>query len=151
MDDTIEIVSAYADTMDPAIDVKASKIERYRERRDPRDLVFLPGMQPVKFRLRPLKKLYLGEVVESQHGHGKIFQAFLACCHEIAIPGEPQPMRPKSLHEDQTYGVHVAPRSWVEEVADRFSLVHVYEIGLFCIKRAQLSKAALGPFDWSDG
>jgi hypothetical protein len=144
---TIDVVPAYADTLDPAVDPKASNLDGYKKTRNPKLLVMREGMRPAKFKLQPIEASYLAERLDSLDLFAKLAAAFMVSCHEIELASG-EKIRPAVLNDDPVHGVKVATRAWVNEVARRFRLATVYEMGSVAVQRAQLRPDELGPFDW---
>jgi hypothetical protein len=143
----IDVVPAYADTLDPAIDVAKSNLDAYKKTRNPKLLVFKEGVRPAKFKLQPIEASYLAERLDSLQLFEKLAHAFMVSCHEIEL-ADGTKIRPDVLNDDPVHGVKVATRKWVNEVARRFRLATVYEMGSVAVQRAQLRPEELGPFDW---
>jgi hypothetical protein len=144
---TIDVVLAYADTLDPAIDPHASQLDVYKKTRNPKALAFKPGMVPTKFRLQPLAATYVGERLDGMELFPKLVYAFLASCHEIVLPNGDK-LVPPVLNDDPIHGIKVATRAWVNMVAARFRLAAIYEMGAVAVERAGGRPDDLGPFDW---
>ena len=143
----IDVASAFSDTIDPAIDPARSNLDAYKKTRDPKHLVFREGMAPVRFRLQPLEAAYLAERLDSLDAFPRAMHAFLVSCHEIVLPSG-EKLVPAVLNDDPVYGIKVATRKWVNEVAARFRLATVYEMGTVAVQRAQMRPEEMGPFDW---
>jgi hypothetical protein len=143
----IEAVCVSEGNVDPAIDVAASNLDEYLRTRDPKHLRFKPGMQPTKYVLRPISAMYVMDKLENMPRGSKLAMAFSVACHEVRVPAG-EPLRPKRLNADPSYGVEIASDEWIETVRNKCRLSAVIEMGALALRRASLRPDELGPFDW---
>lgn len=130
-----------------------SRWASYLVTRDESLLRFRDAMEPTWFHLRRLPAMWLCDVLDGVFSaSSQRVLAFRAACHAVMVPGEPLSV---SLHgtagsrfvaSPPDRGVSLAPAEWVEEVADRFGLETVQEVGRVAIDHSRLPKGSRGPF-----
>ena len=152
------------EALDPAAMAKpldgeaVSRGARYMLTRDEKYLAFREGASPVWFNLRRLSAAWMVDVLDGLFGAPQQrMLAFRAACHAIEAPGEPLVVSPagskgaRFVAAEPNHGVSLAPEEWVQEVADRFGLETVQEMGRVAIDLSRLPRAARGPFGYWGG
>lgn len=163
---TFRCVRVNPSSPDPALDPKAMAEEaatdggtrslwgQYILTRDESLLRFRDAMEPAWFHLRRLPAAWMCDVLDGVFtASSQRLLAFRAGCHAVMVPGEPLSCSPSAVGSSGRFvlsppdrGVSLAPEAWVDEIADRFGLETVQEIGRVVIDHSRLPKGARGPF-----
>ena len=143
---------------DPALDLDAMRASadgdariKYAFTRDNALLVTREGAEPEWFHVRRLPAMWLPRLEVCATAGERYTLAFRAAVHAIDVTGEPLRVSPpgeKGRWEatPMDAGVSLAPVEWVQEIADRFGLEVVHEMGRVAIEASRLPKGARGPF-----
>ena len=164
---TLRVVRLNPSDPDPALDVAVmsrpvdgdslSRAARYLVTRDESLLVFREAMAPTWFHLRRLSAAWMVDVLDglfSAPAQRRL--AFRAACHavegdEMLTVAQPGSKGARFVATEAHHGVGLAPEEWVQEIADRFGLETVQEMGRVAIDLSRLPKAARGPFGYWAG
>jgi hypothetical protein len=150
----LDVLATNAHFSDPAIDHATAddgptgeeRLEAYRRSRDPKELSFLPGLEPHRFRAKPLPAVFAASVLEGMVPSARNALAFATACHEVVLP-DGATLRPRSV-KASSHGTRCSDDEWVNTIAERFGLETVYEVGRVAYERARLPRGARGPFSW---
>jgi hypothetical protein len=151
----IAIVCVDPGQIDPALDLAAmgkDALARYRARRDPKLLRFLPGLVPTKYFLQDLPPSYCTGVIEDSTPNEPLREqaAFLSGCVKIVrANGDVLAPFPEELAPFDTR-VTRAVVSWFDRASRRLGAKRLREVGRFVMSRAELPEDETGPFDWPD-
>lgn len=143
---------------DPALDLDAMRSSadgdariKYALTRDNDLLVVKEGATPEWFHVRRLPAMWLPRLEVCVTAGERYTLAFRAAVHAIDTSGEP--LRVSAPGERGRFeataadmGVSLAPVEWVQEIADRFGLEVVHEMGRVAIEASRLPKGSRGPF-----
>lgn len=165
---TLRCIRQNSTSPDPALDGPAmalpaegdtmARLGRYMLTRDETLLVFrADGPKPVWFNLRRLSAAWMTDILDGLFSaSAQRVLAFRAACHSIDGP-EPLTVAAHGtkgalyVAGEANHGVSLAPPEWVEEVAERFGLETVHEIGRVAIDFSRLPRGARGPFGYWGG
>lgn len=117
---------------------EVDNIEKYRNTRDEKLLVFHEGKTPVWFTIRSIKHGYMLNYLDGMTDlAARLAQAFRAACHEV-FDATKKRYVPKSKVEG---GQLVAEADWLEVVGDMVGMRAIVEIGLASIMWSQLPES----------
>lgn len=131
---------------------KDAPITSYFFTRDPELLRFLPDMKPTWFHLRRLPASWMCAVLDNTFPRpAQRLLALRAALHTIETPTEVLSVQAPGekgpfVATPADYGVTLAPHEWVQEIADRWGLDAVQEMGELVIVHSRLPRGARGPF-----
>lgn len=164
---TLRVVRLNPSDPDPALDVAVmsrpvdgdslSRAARYLVTRDESLLVFREAMAPTWFHLRRLSAAWMVDVLDGLFSApAQRMLAFRAACHavegdEMLTVAQAGSKGARFVATEANHGVGLAPEEWVQEIADRFGLETVQEMGRVAIDLSRLPKAARGPFGYWAG
>lgn len=155
----IEVLATNSAFCDTAIDSSDSpdggefasgeaRLAEYRRTRDRSALVLKPDSKPTLFVCKPLAASLVARLLDERSLPQARLGAFVLGCHEVVLP-DGSKLAPKRLSPQ--VGGAAAPtdeNAWVDEIARRFGLDTVYEIGSVIYERARLPESARGPFSY---
>lgn len=164
---TLRVVRLNPSDPDPALDVAVmsrpvdgdslSRAARYLVTRDESLLVFREAMAPTWFHLRRLSAAWMVDVLDGLFSApAQRMLAFRAACHavegdEMLTVAQAGSKGARFVAIEANHGVGLAPEEWVQEIADRYGLETVQEMGRVAIDLSRLPKAARGPFGYWAG
>jgi hypothetical protein len=160
---TLRVVRLNPSDPDPALDVAVmsrpvdgdslSRAARYLVTRDESLLVFREAMAPTWFHLRRLSAAWMVDVLDGLFSApAQRMLAFHAVeGDEMLTVAQPGSKGARFVATEAHHGVGLAPEEWVQEIADRFGLETVQEMGRVAIDLSRLPKAARGPFGYWAG
>jgi hypothetical protein len=129
----------------------------YIKSRDPEQFPVREGMTPTWFRVRRLPAAFFTGVLSNIYPvEQRRYVAFQAACHQIDVT-EGTPLIAEKGEKAQfklspaSYGTEMAGDDWCQEVADRFGLETVQEIGQVALDLCRLPKGKRGPFSYWGG
>jgi hypothetical protein len=128
---------------DPAVDTVETDMEQYRTTRDSSLLRFKAGEKPTWFVLRRMKASFVLEALDSFEGSSRIAVAVRAGVVAIELP-DGQRIEPKS-HSSGAYETSIADASWLDQIAARYGIETVRELGRLVIEHSALGEGARGP------
>ena len=146
---------------DPAIDTSeheasdvptaAERMEAYRRERDVAKLILRDDPKPTYFVCKPIGASACAKHLDHLPQLRAFLNAFVFGCHEIRLASG-EVVKPAKLSGDRD-GVTAPEKenAWIDEVARRFGLETIYEIGSVIYSRARLPEEARGPFYYPGG
>lgn len=129
----------------------------YIKTRDPAQYPTREGMTPTWFRVKRLPAAFFTGVLANIYPvEQRRHVAFQAACHQVDVTeGTPLVAErgEKALFRlaPASYGVEMAGDDWCQEIADRFGLETVQEIGQVALDLCRLPKGKRGPFSYWGG
>lgn len=150
----IDVIATNSMFSDPAIDhgtgddgvTGEERLEAYRRTRDLADLRLVAGVEPHRFRAKPLPGVFAQSVLAGMVAPARNALAFATACHEIVLPTGAV-LRPKSV-KTSSHGTRCSDDAWVNDMIDRFGAETIEEVGRVAYERARLPRDARGPFSW---
>lgn len=160
----LQVVRVNPTDQDPALDFDAmmgpgrdgKPVRDYIQTRDPALLQFKAGEFPAWFHVQRLPAAFVADVLDGVFPlAARRMLAFRAAVHMVDQGrGDVLKVHPKSTAPEGAdfvgttadHGTLVAPVSWVQEVADRFSAETVQELGQVALDFARLPRGKQGPF-----
>lgn len=132
---------------DKALDDDIAAIREYIRTRDIDKAKLISGIEPAEFILEPLDVIFLAQEIDSEPAESiRRTKAFSASCRSVKCGADT--IKPERLIQGR-YGTQLAPDDFIREVAAKYTMHAVYEMGDVAIQRARLGAAAAGPFGWS--
>jgi len=143
-------------TDEETVDLQKRALE-YIKTRDPDLFPVREGMTPTWFRVKRLPAAFFTGVLANVYPvEQRRHVAFQAACHQIDVT-EGTPLLAEKGEKAQfklsmaSYGVEMAGDDWCQEVADRFGLETLQEIGQVALDLCRLPKGKRGPFSYWGG
>ena len=143
-------------TEEETVDIRRRALEYIRDR-DPDKVPVREGLTPTWFRLKRLPAAFFSGVLANIYPvEQRRYVAFQAACHQIDVT-EGTPLVAEKAEKAQfklspaSYGVEMAGDDWCQEVADRFGLETLQEIGQVALDLCRLPKGKRGPFSYCGG
>lgn len=134
----IDVVLVEPFCRDPALD-PAMDLDAYRAERRAEHIKELPGQKAARFRVGLLDRAFLAEKIEGMASEtARNTMAFLAACHRVT---DAEGHEHKADVQPGAYDQPMATPAWLNEVADRYGMDAVYELGRVARVRAALPKA----------
>ena len=154
----IDVLATNSTFCDPAIDMSESddasmpsaddRLAENRRTRDLARLVLKTGEAPTRFVCKPLSPSVVARLLDDRSTVQARLAAFVFGCHEIKLP-DGSSLRPgKMLPQSGGITAPADENKWIDEVARRFGLDTIYEIGSVIYERARLPESARGPFSY---
>lgn len=131
----ITVVRINRESRDPALDDKMD-FEKYADTRDPSLIKEKDGQRATRFELTPLDAIFCAEYVDSKLTiPQQNMMAFLASCHAYTLPSGNVVRADVKVG---AYGQPMASMEWAREVAARFGITTMYELGHVTWTRTRL-------------
>lgn len=146
---TLRVVRCNARYCDPAIDTVETPLDAYRATRDPDVLKLREGQKPAWFVLRRLRASFVMEALDSFEGAARISVAARAGIAAVELP-DGRRLEPASSDRG-AYDTPIADAAWLDEIAKRFGIDTVREMGRAVIELSALGEGARGPLFSSAG
>lgn len=141
---TLKVVRCNARYCDPALDLDAMDLDKYRTSRDPESVKAKSGETPTWFVLRRLKAAMQLEVLDGLGLNERISYALRVGLVRIESPTE-GPITPTSTTPSPQYGVEIAGHDWLQTVLDRYGKETLIEMGRCVLELSALGEGARGP------
>lgn len=146
---TIRVVRCNSRYCDPAIDTVETSLDAYRATRDPDTLKFREGIKPAWFVLRRLRASFVLEALDTFEGAARISVAARAGIAAVELP-DGRRIEPSSSDRG-AYDTPIADAAWLDDLARRFGIDTVREMGRVIVELSALGEGARGPLFSSAG
>lgn len=135
----------------------SKRMMEYIKTRDPEKVPTREGFTPTFFRVKRLPAAFFTGVLANVYPvEQRRHVAFQAACHQVDVT-EGTPLVAERSEKAQfklspaSYGVEMAGDDWCQEIADRFGLETVQELGQVALDLCRLPKGKRGPFGFWGG
>ena len=130
---------------DPALDMEASEIAAYREKRDPALIKTKDGMVPTRYFLRALPATALRGLDMQAGIEARVQWLFRAGCHRVEL-SDGKVLTPDKKKLERQFGVQIAPDEWIVECNDAVGMDILAGMADVIWERSRMSKAQRAPF-----